>query len=275
MVARPPPEFPPLQRDGLCRLAHALEDVVHVGNLADGELIGDAEEVQARAAHEHLGALLLELFHRLDDLLLSRCDQLHASVHEQKRRRRVARFGKRVESHLHKVVAKFKIAIAHEILADEHGVPATARGRARASSLGDSGRSLGLGTVALTEGDEPAALDLVNRRGHVLLLTKTREVLHGRLVVNLDSELHRARVELLFRHDERHRALLAETVEDFHGGSFLAEARACEHGELRLFHVKQASKQAKMQNVARRQNRAAKNRSVKDEYNAETRGVPI
>ena len=30
-----------------------------------------------------------------------------------------------------------------------------------------------------------------------------------------------------------------------------------------------------MQNVARRQNRAAKNRSVKDEYNAEKRGVPI
>ena len=29
-----------------------------------------------------------------------------------------------------------------------------------------------------------------------------------------------------------------------------------------------------MQNVARRQNRAAKNRSVKDEYNAETREVP-
>ena len=29
-----------------------------------------------------------------------------------------------------------------------------------------------------------------------------------------------------------------------------------------------------MQNVARRQNRAAKNRSVEDEYNAETRGVP-
>ena len=29
-----------------------------------------------------------------------------------------------------------------------------------------------------------------------------------------------------------------------------------------------------MQNVARRQNRAAKNRSVEDEYNAETREVP-
>lgn len=30
-----------------------------------------------------------------------------------------------------------------------------------------------------------------------------------------------------------------------------------------------------MQNVARRQNHAAKNRSVKDEYNAEMRGAPI
>lgn len=30
-----------------------------------------------------------------------------------------------------------------------------------------------------------------------------------------------------------------------------------------------------MQNVARRQNHAAKNRSVKDEYNAETHRVPI
>ena len=62
----------------------------------------------------------------------------------------------------------------------------------------------------------------------------------------------------LFRHDERHRALLAETVEDFSWGiPSLLKARACGHGELRLFHVKQAFKQAKMQNVARRQNRAA------------------
>lgn len=30
-----------------------------------------------------------------------------------------------------------------------------------------------------------------------------------------------------------------------------------------------------MQNVARRQNHAAINRSVKDEYNAETHGAPI
>ena len=110
------------------------------------------KKVQARAAHEHLGALFLELLHRLDDLLLSRCYQLHASVHEQKRRRRIARFGKRVEGHLHKVAAKLKIAVAHEILADEHGVPATARGRACAPSLEDSRRSLGLGAVALAEG---------------------------------------------------------------------------------------------------------------------------
>ena len=198
---------------------HTGEDIVHIRHLAHLELVSDAVEVEAGAAHENLAAALDELVATLDHLGLLAGHKLDAGVHEEDGAGDVVRLSKRVNGHLHEVAAQGGVALAHMVLADEHGVARAARTHAGEHRGHGSLGLTGLGTVG-AELHEVAALDRLDLEAQVLLGGQAGEVLDGRVVVDLDLHVALALVEGLLRHNEGHGALLAKSIEQ-HGESFL------------------------------------------------------
>ena len=198
---------------------HTGENVVHIRHLAHLELVGDAVEVEAGAAHEDFATALDELVAALNHLRLLAGDELNAGVHEEDGAGDVVRLSERVDGHLHEVATQGGVALAHVVLADEHGIARATR--AHAGEHRGHG-SLGLAGLCTTGAElhEVAALDRLNLEAQVLLGGQAGEVLDGCIVVNLDLNVARTLIESLLCHNEGHGALLAKSVEQ-HGESFL------------------------------------------------------
>lgn len=99
----------------------------------------EAVVVQAGAAHQHFGPLLLQGTHAFGDLGLAACHQLDARVHEQQRRGHVVGLGKCVERHLHEAASQLGVAVAHAVPAHEHRIAAACAGSARGGGTSPCG----------------------------------------------------------------------------------------------------------------------------------------